>query len=77
MSLSKRDKEDIGEIVEIKISKEIGTVRKEIGTVRLEMNQRFDQTNKKIDGNHKEMIDKIDQIRKFAKWNLKISKQFT
>ena len=57
MALTKKDKKDIGEIVEVKVSKEIGFLR-------LEMNQRFDQTDKKIDGNHKEVLEKIDQIRK-------------
>ena len=42
-----------------------------------QMNQRFEETNKKIDGNQKVMLDKIDQIRKFEKWNRKIFKLFT
>lgn len=57
MALTKNDKKDIGEIVEVKVSKEIGSLR-------LEMNQRFDQTDKKIDDNHKEVLVKIDEIRK-------------
>jgi hypothetical protein len=76
MALTQKDKKDIGEIIDGKIKdnnktlrSKIGedtkkTVNTEIGLLRLEMNQRFNQTDKKIDGNHKELLEKIDQIRK-------------
>jgi len=41
MALSNKDKNDIGNIVETKITKEIGFLR-------LGMNQRFDNTDKKF-----------------------------
>lgn len=56
MALNKKDKEDIGQIVKINVTQEIGLLR-------LEMNQRFDETDKKIDKNHTELLGKIDEIK--------------
>jgi len=57
VALDDKDLKKIGEVVEVKITKEIGFLR-------LEMNQRFDQTDQKIDSNHKEVLGKIGEIKK-------------
>ena len=64
MALDKKDKEDIGEIVETKISGLETKVTKEFGLLRLEMNQRFDQTDQKIDSVEGNILDKIEEIKK-------------
>jgi len=59
MALSNKDKNDIGEIFETKITKEIGFLR-------LEMNQRFDKTDKKIDNVHLDLSKKIEEVKKMG-----------
>lgn len=57
MALSDKDINKIGEVVEVKVSKEIGLLR-------LEMNQRFDGTNQKIDNVEGNILGKIEEIKK-------------
>lgn len=56
MAMTQKDKEDIGQIVETKITREIGSLR-------LEMNQRFDQTDQKIESVRIELKEEIQQIK--------------
>lgn len=56
MALTKKDKVDIGQIVEVKITKEIGSLR-------LEMNQRFDEASTQNKKEHEEIIQKIEQVK--------------
>ena len=53
---SEKDLEKIGEVVEIKVSKEIGLLR-------LEMNQRFDETNNRVSGVEINILKKIEEIK--------------
>jgi len=55
MALNNKDINKIGEIVEVKVSKEIGFLR-------LEMNHRFDQADTKNEKAHQE-IKKIEEVK--------------
>ncbi len=57
MALNDKDLKKIGEVVKTKVTKEIGFLR-------LEMNQRFDKTDEKMGSNHKEVLEKIEEIKK-------------
>ena len=56
MALSDKDFEKIGEIVDQKITREIGSLR-------LEMNQRFDEASLENKSEHREIIKKIEEIK--------------
>jgi len=56
MALNNKDINKIGEIVEVKVSKEIGFLR-------LEMNHRFDQADTKNEKAHQEIIKKIEEVK--------------
>ena len=56
VSLSDKDLEKIGQVVDDKITREIGSLR-------LEMNHRFDATDKKIDGVEERLTAKIEQVK--------------
>lgn len=56
MALTQNDLEKIGEVVEIKVSKEIGLLR-------LKMNQRFDDTGKIISSVEARILSKIEEIK--------------
>ncbi|OGD57437.1 hypothetical protein A2V71_03370 [Candidatus Berkelbacteria bacterium RBG_13_40_8] len=56
MALAKKDLENIGEVVEIKVSKGIGLLR-------LEMNQRFDAADTKNEAGNQAILRKIEEIK--------------
>lgn len=65
MALSDNDLQKIGEIVEVKITKEIGSLR-------LEMNQRFDEADVKNTREHQEIIQKIEQVKQMETEDVQI-----
>lgn len=60
MALTKKDKQDIGQIVEEIVDTKL---TREIGSLRLEMNQRFDEASIENKSEHQEIIQKIEQIK--------------
>jgi len=80
MALTEKDKTDIGQIVDEKITRAIETkvppiveakisgvetkMTKEFGFLRLEMNQRFNETNQRIIHVEGTILDKIEEIKK-------------
>lgn len=60
MALTKQDKKDITQIVNDVVDVK---VTKEIGFLRLEMNQRFDDTNQKIDNVEGNILTKVEEIK--------------
>lgn len=56
MALNDGDLKKIGEVVEVKVTKEIGFLK-------LEMNQRFDETNQRITNVKGTIISKIEEIK--------------
>ena len=63
MSLTKKDKEDIGQIVETKVSGLESKVTKEFGLLRLGMNQRFDEAKAENETAHQHILGKIEEIK--------------
>lgn len=93
MSLTKKDKEDIGQIIkeqvteivdekvsgfEVKMNQGLGLLRtemsqglgslatkmnQEFGLLRLEMNQRFDEASMENKSEHREIIQKIEEVK--------------
>jgi len=56
VALNDGDLKKIGEVVEVKVTKEIGFLK-------LEMNQRFDETNQRITNVKGTIISKIEEIK--------------
>lgn len=65
MALSDKDLNKIGEIVDQKITREIGSLK-------LEMNQRFDQADSKNTKEHQEIIQKIEQVKQMETEDIQV-----
>lgn len=77
MSLTKKDLQDIGQIVDEKINTAIDTkvpvmIAREIGSLRLEMNQRFDKTDQKIDDVETRLTEKIEQVKQMETEDIQV-----
>jgi len=72
MALTKQDKEDIGQIIKEQVTEIVDVkVTKEIGLLRLEMNQRFDKTDQKIEDVRMELKTEIREVKQMETEDLK------
>jgi len=65
MALTKKDLEKIGEVVDEKVTREIGSLR-------LEMNQRFDMADEKNTKEHQEILEKIEQVKQMETEDIEV-----
>ncbi|MEI6040326.1 MAG: hypothetical protein WCP93_03185 [Candidatus Berkelbacteria bacterium] len=88
MPLSDKDLEKIGQIVDEKINKaidtkvpvmiagEIGSLRTEMnqgfGSLRLEINQRFDDVCQEMSSNHREVLEKIEEVKQMETEDIQV-----
>lgn len=73
MALTKQDKEDIGQIIKEQVTEIVDTkVTKEIGFLRLGMNQRFDQADSKNTKEHQEILQKIEQVKQMETEDIQV-----
>lgn len=77
MALTKKDLQDIGQIVDEKINGAIDTkvpvmISKEIGLLRLEMNQRFDKTDQKVEDVRCELKQEIREVKQMETEDIEV-----